>query len=87
VPQRHQKLAGECYHHDLADASFGATGAFDEPATERALRLVHLVGIDDSVAAAPANRVASATVAPQTGSRRKSAIGVNRAAVRSILST
>jgi len=39
APQRHQQFAGECYHHDLADASFGPAGAFDEPATERAVRL------------------------------------------------
>ena len=49
--------------------------------------LVHLVGIGDSVGAAPANRVAFTTVAPKTWPRRKSAIGVNRVAMRSILST
>lgn len=49
--------------------------------------LVHLVGIGDSVGAAPANRVGFTTAAPKTWPRRKSAICVNRAAMRSILST
>ena len=67
---------------DLHDGT-GTQARFHAYATD----LVHLVGIGDSVGAAPANRVAFATVAPKTWSRRKSAIGVNRAAMRSILST
>ena len=54
----------------------------DDLRKDPAFKLVHLAGIGDSVGAAPANRVAFATVAPKTGSRRRSAIGVNRMAVR-----
>jgi hypothetical protein len=72
------------------DGVFGAMKQPKHPERYRlgyGIGLVHLVGIGDSVGAAPANRVAFATVAPKTWSRRKSAIGMNRVAVRSILST